>query len=231
MLRGDAELKAALQLPGRAGQILCLFSQVAGRCGSCAHAQSCSRALTKIAAASGLPQLLQFPLLMCVLEPVGHLQLFVCKHPPAPSRGWARLHKPAMHWEPSPGDAPCILCYQSNKGVTHNPTRVCNQEEKCFNATSPSNKPGTFSMLRDWRFGAFSCISTQAQTCALRKRTCPCRIPALLDDSTPLPGTAAALAPFTRARIQHSREKCKSSYSAFAAQLGLKSPANSPNPA
>lgn len=117
------------------------------------------------------------------------------------------------------------------RGVTHDPPRVCNQEEKCFNATSPSNKPGTFSMLREWRFGAFSCISTQAQPCALRKRTCPCRIPALLDGSTPLPGTTAALAPVTRARIQHSREKCKPSYSAFAAQLGLKSPANSPNPA
>lgn len=92
---------------------------MAGRCGSCAHAQSCSRALTEITAASGLPQPLQFPLLMCVLEPVGHLQLFVCKRPPAPSRDWARLHKPAMHWEPSPGDAPCILCYQSNAEGSH----------------------------------------------------------------------------------------------------------------
>lgn len=52
-----------------------------------------------------------------------------------------------------------------------------------------------------------------------------------LAECTTLPGTAAALAPLTRAHIQHSREKCKSSYSAFAVQLGLKSLANSPNSA
>lgn len=55
--------------------------------------------------------------------------------------------------------------------------------------------------------------------------------PLNLAERTALPGAAAALAPLTRAHTQHSREKCKSSYSAFAVQLGLKSLANSPNSA
>lgn len=88
-----------------------------------------------------------------------------------------------------------------------------------------------FSCCRNGILGAFSCISTQAQTCALMKRTCPCWTFVLLDECTSLPGIAAALTPFTRAHIQHSREKCKSSYSAFAVQLGLKSLANSPKSA
>lgn len=178
LLRGGAELKAALQLPGRAGHSpVPLQSSDRAMWQLCPRSellQGC-RALTEITAASGLPQLLQFPLLMCILEPVGHLQLFVCKRPPAPSRDWARLHKPAMHWEPPPGDAPCFYATRAiQRGHTRSNARVCNREKKCLNATSPSNKPGMFSMLREWRFGAFSCISTQAQTCALRKRTCPC---------------------------------------------------------
>lgn len=42
---------------------------------------------------------------------------------------------------------------------------------------------------------------------------------------------AAALAPRAVAPVQRAREKCKGSYSAFAAQLGLKSLAHSPGSA
>jgi len=82
-------------------------------------------------------------------------------------------------------------------------------------------------MPQEWCFRAFWCIWMQAQTRALLRRTRPCWTWL----NAPLCRARLQLPPLTRAHTQHSREKCKSSDSAFAAQLGLESLANSPNAA
>lgn len=78
----------------------------------------------KVTAASGVLQLLQLPPLTCISEPVGHLQLFVCKCPSAPSRDRAQLYKPAMLWEPSRGMLLAFMLPEQYRRVTHEPPRA-----------------------------------------------------------------------------------------------------------
>lgn len=162
---------------------------------------------------------------------MGHLQPFICKCPSAPTTDKTELYKPAMHWEPSPRDTPCLYTARAiQKDHTQYVLQVCNlfSSGKRLNATSPSNKPESVFHAAGMVFWSFfmhlnagpDLFSDEENLSLLNLAAC-----------TTLPGTAAALAPLTRAHIQHSREKCKSSYSAFAVQLGLKSLANSPNSA